>query len=537
MKTFVIGHKRPDTDSIMSSIAYAYLKNELGDNCEARSLGDINKETKFALNYFNLKKPKYLNDVKLQLKDINYHKGVFVSNLESIYQSYKMMISSGLTGLPIVNNDNTITGLITMKDLSQSIINEVNDKLVTSYDNLLDVLQAKELLRFDSEIIGDIIVAAYKSSSIIDNFDFNENNILIVGDRHSVIEYAIRKKVKLIILTGDAYIKDEHLTLAKENQISVIKTQFNTFHTARMITLSNYVSTLNYCNSPIKFKENDFVDKVTDINNKLKHTNYPIVNKKNKCLGLLKITDLNEKIRKKVILVDHNEILQSVEGLEEAEIREIIDHHALSGIQTKQPINYRNMTVGSTCTIVYNLFLEKKINIPSDIAGALISGIISDTLILKSPTTTEKDREAVKNLALIAGIDYNTYGLDLLKSGTSLDGMSPRDVLFNDYKIFSLDDKKFAIGQFFTMNFIDIEKDIKNYIKTLDDVALENSYSLVCLYVTDIIKNGSYIIYNRSGKDYIDSAYITDTYQGMFIPNCLSRKKDIVPLIMSTIDN
>ena len=194
------------------------------------------------------------------------------------------------------------------------------------------------------------------------------------------------------------------------------------------------------------------------------------------------------------------------------------------------------MAVGSTCTIVYTMFKERKVKIPKHIAGALLSGILSDTLILKSPTATNRDREAVEELAVLAEVDYHEYGMNLLKSGTSLDGMSKEDVLYNDYKLFTVNDKSFAVGQFFTMNFDEINKEIDEYVRVLDEVAENNNYALVALYVTDIIKNGSYVIFNTRGSNIMNIAYQTDVTQGYFVEGCLSRKKHVIPLLMEVIE-
>lgn len=536
-KTFVFGHKKPDSDSVMSAIGLSYLKNQLGYNTEARVLGNINKESMYALKYFNIKPPKYLNDVKLQLKDVDYHKGFYVKDTESIYDGYQAMLKEELTGLPVIKEDGSFAGLITIKNLSHIIVNENIEALYTSYNNLINVLKGEEINRCSEEIIGNLIVAAYRSTTFMSNVKLEKNNILIVGDRHSVIEYAINSGVKLIILSGDSYIKEEHIEIAKKNNVNIIRTPYDTYRVARLVGLTNYIKTMIKIYNPAKFLNSDFVSDVVDINNKLKHTNYPVVDKNNKCLGLLKITDLSEKHPKKVILVDHNEKLQSVEGLDEAEILEIFDHHNLGSITTNNPINFRNMSVGSTCTIVYTLYKERDIEIPKHIAGALLSGILSDTLILKSPTATNKDAEAVETLAKIAEVDYFEYGLNLLKSGTSLAGMSKEDVLYNDYKLFTVNDKNFAIGQFFTMNFDEIEKEIDEYVKVIDNVAEANNYALVALYVTDIIKNGSYVIFNTKGSGIMDVAYQTSINQGYFIPGCVSRKKHVVPLIMEILEN
>ena len=536
-KVMIFGHKKPDTDSVMSAIGLSYLKNQLGENTEARVLGTINKESSYVLDYFNIKAPKYLNDVKLQLKDVHYHKGFFLPDNASIYDAYQAMLKEELTGLPVTHIDGSFSGLLTIKDLSHILVNENVEDLYTSYDNILHVLKGEEILRETDEIVGKLLVAAYRSTTILENVDLNKNDILIVGDRHSVIEYAVESGVQLIILSGDSYIKEEHIEIARKNHVSIIRTPYDTYRVSRLIALTNYIKTMVRIYNPTKFIETDFVSDVIDINNKLKHTNYPVVDKHNKCLGLLKITDLSEKNPKKVILVDHNEKLQSVDGLEEAEILEIFDHHNLGSITTANPINFRNMAVGSTCTIVYSMFRERNINIPRDIAGALLSGILSDTLILRSPTATLKDREAVEYLANIALVDYEEYGMNLFKSGTSLEGMTKEEVLYNDYKLYSINEKNFAIGQFFTMNFDEIEKDIDGYVEVLNRVAEANNYVLVALYVTDIIHNGSYVLFNEKGSNIISLAYQDEVHEGYFVEGCLSRKKHIVPILMEILEN
>ncbi len=537
-KTLIFGHKKPDTDSVMSAIGLSYLKNQLGDNTEARILGTTSKETNYALKYFKLKRPEYLNDVKLQLKDVNYHRNFLIQETDCIYNGYQYMLNEGLTGLPVIKENGQFVGLITIKDLSHTFINENVEELYTSYHNIMHVLKGEEVLKFDDEIVGKLLIAAYRSTTFMSTVHLDPDMVLIVGDRHSIIEYAVSAPVKLIILSGDSEIKDEHIEIARKNHVNIIRTPYDSYHIARLMALTNYIKTMIRSYNPIKFENTDFVDNVIDINNQLKHTNYPIVDKKNKCLGLLRITDLTEKTPKKVILVDHNEKVQSVEGLEEAQILEIIDHHNLGNITTNTPINFRNMAVGSTCTIVYTLFKEREVSIPKDIAGALLSGILSDTLILKSPTATEKDITAVRELADLAGVDYKEYGMDLLKAGTSLEGMSKEDVLYNDFKLYSVSDKTFAIGQFFTMNFDEIKKDLDEYIHVLDEVSEANHYQLVALYVTDIIRNGSYVLYNTKGEDIMIIAYGKEKVrEGHFIPGCISRKKHVVPLIMEIFEN
>lgn len=537
-KTYIFGHKKPDTDSVMSAIGLSYLKNHYGKNTEPRVLGNINKETKYALSYFNLKEPQYLNDVKLQLKDIDYHKNFYLKETDSIYNGYQAMLEEGLTGLPVVNTKGYFTGLVTIKDLSHTIVNENAEDLYTSYDNLLQVLKGEALVRNDEEIIGRILVAAYRSTTFMETVKLERDMVLIVGDRHSIIEYAVNSGVKLIILAGDADIHETHLEIARQNHVNIIRTPYTSYHITRLVSLANYIKTLLRCYNPTKFENTEFVDNVVDINNKLKHTNYPIVDKNNKCLGLLKITDLSEKHPKKVILVDHNETMQSADGIEEAEILEIIDHHNLGSITTKSPINFTNMAVGSTCTIVYTMYKDRGLELPKEIAGALLSGILSDTLILRSPTTTELDRIAVKELAKISSVNYQEYGMNLLKAGTSLEGMTKEDVLYNDFKVYTVNGKSFALGQFFTMSFDEIEKDLDDYVHVLNEVSESNHYALLALYVTDIVRNGSYIIFNTKGKDLLEVAYnLPNISEGEFIAGTISRKKHVVPTIMPIFES
>lgn len=538
METYIFGHKKPDTDSVMAAISLSFLENACGEKTTPKLLGSVNKETKYALEQFQLEEPDYLNDVKLQLKDIKYHKDFYLKETYSIFDGYQYMLDEGLTGLPIVKANNDFIGLITIKDLSRTMVYENGICLDTSYDNILDTIAGEEIIRVHKEIKGKILAAAFKDETFMGNIHLSNEDILIVGDRHSIIEYAIKSEVKLLIITGDGEIQKSHIELAKKNKVNIIRTKYDTYHVSRVISLANYIKTMIRSYNPTKFLDTDYVDDVVDINNKLKHTNYPIVDKNNKCLGLLKITDLSEKTPKKVILVDHNEKKQSADGIDEAEIVEIIDHHNLGSITTNMPVNFRNMAVGSSCTIIYTLYQEKNIQIPKEIAGAMLSGIVSDTLILKSPTATPKDKEAVEALSKIAEVDYKEYGMNLLKAGTSLEGMSREDVLYNDFKLYTVDDNTFGVGQFFTMNFLDIEKELDEYVHVLDEVSEANNYDFLALYVTDIIKNGSYILYNTKAQDKVEIMYNNqDVYEGCFIEGCVSRKKNVIPLIMEIYEN
>ena len=438
--------------------------------------------------------------------------------------------------IPVVNNQK-FAGLISLKDIAKHQINDKIDNLCTSYDNIIKTLNAKEILKFDNEINGNVIVTSYSSTTFIENISLDRNTILIVGDRHSIIEYAIKSKVKMIILTKNSFIKDEHLKLAKEYNINIILSNESSFDTTRKIWLANYVDSVTLKENVITINEDEEVDDFVEIAKKNKYTNYPVIDKKGKCLGMLRLSDISDATRKKVILVDHNEYIQSVDGIEEAEILEIVDHHKIGNLDTKYPIAFRNMPVGSTNTIIYSMFKENNIEIPSNIAGVMLSGIISDTLLFRSPTTTSKDKEAVFDLADIAGIDYEKYGMEMLKAGSSLKNKTKEEILYYDFKNFNVNNKKIGIGQILTMTPNDVLDELNEYVSLVNEVAEHNDNLIIALFVTDILNNGSYIIYNESAQEILSICFDkADLCEGMFLKDYISRKKQIIPNIIDVLE-
>lgn len=535
-KIFIFGHKNPDTDSVTASITLSYLKNQLGFNTRPKVLGDINNETEFVLNYFKTDVPKYLNDVKLQVKDLNYQRNFFINKNKSINEGYKYMNAANVSTTPVVDEDGKLYGLLSMKNIAKTLINGDFQNINTSLDNIIETIDGKALTRFDEIITGKSIVASYRSTTFMERIKLSNEHILIVGDRHSIIEYGIESKIKLLIVTGSGTIKQRHLDLAKENKVTILKTELNTLDVAQRVGLSNYIESITHTENIITIHDNDEVNDLIDISKKHKYSNYPVVTKNNHCLGFLRIGDINDSKPKQVILVDHNEYEQSVDGLEEANILEIIDHHKIGTLATSLPINFRNMPVGSTNTIIYNLYLENKIDIPSNIAGLMLSGILSDTLLLKSPTTTNFDRNAVMSLAELANVDYEKFGLEMFKAGSSLKGKTLEEILYTDFKNFTIDNKKIGVGQIFTMNIDEIEEHQNELISLIERVSKNNDYTLVALFVTDIIKNGSYMFYNEKAIDILDNCFDIEIKQGVYLENCVSRKKQIIPAIMSVLE-
>ena len=535
-KTLIFGHKNPDTDSVCGAIALSYLKNKLGEISEPRILSDVNTETKYALKYFGVDTPKYLNDVKVKIKDITYHKDFFVNESTSIYDTYHFMDNNNITGIPIVSDKKKFVGYVSLKEIARSMISDDDNYLDTTFDNIINTLKSERYIKIDEEINGNIIACTFDDNTFINKIKLDRNSIVIVGDRNNIIDYALSSQVKLIILIGDVKLTNEQNLIARISKINVISTKYTSFEVSKFLGLTNKISSIKRNETCICLNIDDYMSDFIEISNKTKHTNYPIVNKKGICYGMLRLIDISEVNKHKVILVDHNESKQSVDGLDEADILEIIDHHNISDINTNKPINFRNMSVGSVNTIIYFMFKENNINIPYDIAGLMLSGIISDTVLLNSPTTTYSDEFVLKELAKLVNINYRNYGMELLKSGMSIKGESIEDIIYRDFKTYNVDDYKFGIGQVLTVDYNDFGN-IEDYVVELNKISNYNGYKVTALYITNIITKNSMIIYNTEAENIISDAYnIDNIYEGIIVDGVLSRKKQIVPNIMDVLE-
>ena len=530
---YVFGHRNPDTDSVTSAIALAHLKQQLGQNAIPAILMPINDETKYALDYFKVETPKQIDDVKIKVKDLEYSRDYTMREYESIFDAYNYMSKIGISKIPVVDEHRNMLGIVSMKDIAKAQFNGDYDHIEATFDNIVEIIEGEEILKFDDEIKGKVIVAAYKKKTFIDNVKIDSDTVLILGDRNTLIEHAITSQVKLLIITGNHSIKEEHLELAKKNKVSIIRTPYDTLNTTRVFNICNKVSTVMNSDKVLCINENEDLSEFIKIANKTRFSYYPVLDNSSKCLGILRFSDVGYNNKKQVILVDHNGYDQSAIGLDEANILEIIDHHNISTIVTGSPINFRTMPVGSTCTIVATMFEENQIAIPKSIAGLLLSGILSDTLILTSPTTTDIDRKMVEKLTKIADVDYEKYGFEMIKAGTSIEGKSKEEIITSDFKAFPVGDLKYAIGQFFTLSIDEIIKEKEDYIKILNDMADKNNYEFVIFAVTDIIKNGSYVFYSKRAENILKSMWNKEEItQGIFVDGLVSRKKQLVPFIM-----
>ena len=532
-KVYVFGHQKPDTDSVAASISAAYLMNQKYKEYEfvPRILGKISKETSFILNRFNIETPEFLNDVKLKVKNIGYRKDFYIHEDNSIKDAYDFITEHSTSGVPVVDYELKVKSVITLKDIAKLLVN-LSTSLDTTMENILKAINGKIVNKVDDLIVGNIFLTSYRSTTFREKEVLHTDDIVITGDRHSIIEQAVESKVKMIILTNGNYMKEEHLALAIQNEINVIKTDLSIFEVMQLLKLSNSLKSYKG-NDVVCLYENDFSERIEELEKKYNYTNLPVVDKDDKCLGLLRYNETFDINKVKVLLVDHNEKHQSVEGIDEADIIEIIDHHKLGNVSTDKPINLRCMTLGSTCTILYLMYKEQNIEIPKDIKGVMLSAILSDTLCLKSPTTTKTDEETVRELSKSLNINYEEYALEMFKEGSDLSDKDPEDIVTQDFKRFTMDDYLIGVGQVFVTG-MDAIKEKQPFLKdALESVKKAGDFYATTLFVTDILTSTSYLYYTDSFKNILEKAFkIEELEQGYALKDIVSRKKQIIPKIM-----
>lgn len=534
---YVFGHKNPDIDSVCSSIALADLKNKLNIKCVPKVIGPINNGTKFVLDYFKVEYPSYINDVKIQIKDMNYLKDVYVRNNESILYTYNFMNEHNITGVPLVDENKYVTGYLTLADIARFLVSSNRAFIHTNMNMLLETLNASVLAEYRNEFDGTIQTVTFSTEAFLREIKLDEKSILVVGDRYKVVDYAINSNVQLIILTRNRTLPKRLLKKAKDNNITIISSSYTSFELCNRLSLANYISSIDSKSNPLVFETSSYYSDLLKQVRKYNYSNYPIVNNKKECVGLLRLIDIQNYQKKQVILVDHNNYEQSVTGLEEAEILEIIDHHNLGNIGTNMPISFISKPVGCTATIIYDEYKKYRVEINKQMAGLLLSAIISDTLLFSSPTTTEIDINAAKELAIIANIDIDDFGTKLLKESSSIKGLSITELINQDFKSYSINDKTYGIAVITTMDFDDIKRDIDSYVDKLNEMSSVN-YESVLIFIVDILKKGSYVIYNTNSKDLIANAFnLNNIYEGIFLQNILSRKSQILPALMKELEN
>ena len=541
---YVTGHKNPDSDSICAAYSYAEFKNLTGDTKAVPvRLGNVSQETQFVLDYFGAKAPELLKTVRLMVEDLNFDKINPVLPTLSLKSAWNVMKENNMKTLPVADENNHLLGVLSVSNLTSCYMdmwdNTILSKSNTTLENILDTLSATACYINENlkTFPGKIVVSAMDPKSMVDHI--NAGDIAIVGDREEAQVALIDKKVSLMIVTGSHTPCENIITLARENGVTVIVTPHDSFTTSRLIIQSVPVEYVMAKENIVSFTNDDLVDDIKDAMAQTRFRSYPVIDENGRVLGMVARYHLISKHKKKVIQVDHNERVQSVDGLEDAEVLEIIDHHRVADIQTSNPIFFRNEPIGSTSTIVAKCFFERGLTPSKTAAGLLCSAIISDTLLFRSPTCTPQDEEICRRLAEIAGISsVEDYAKEMFKAGTSLKGKTVEQIFNQDYKPFSIEDIKVGIAQVNTMDidgFMPLKEEMLAY---MNEKAKESSLDMVMLLLTDIITEGSQVLVVGERSDIAEKAFnATLVDNTAFLPGVLSRKKQVVPPVTNVITN
>lgn len=540
-KIFVIGHKNPDTDSICSAIAYAYLKNKVADGTYIpKRAGQLNEETLYVLNKFGISTPEYVSDVRTQVMDIQIREVEGVDSSISLKKAWSLMKEQDDVTLPITESGQ-LEGLITIGDIAESYM-EVYDsrnlaKANTSYSNIVETLDGSIIVGSMDEYFADgkVLIAA-ANPDLMENY-IEEGDLVILGNRYESQFSAIEMKAGCIVVCEGVEVSLTIQKLASERGCTVIRTPHDTYTVARLINQSMPIGYFMSKENLITFKTDAFTEEMKDVMAKKRHRYFPILDKKGRYIGMISRRNLLNAERKKIILVDHNEKGQAVDGIQDAEILEIIDHHRLGTIETITPVFFRNQPLGCTATIIYQMFREKAVEIPRDIAGLLCAAIVSDTLMYRSPTCTEVDKQAAEHLASIAGIEVNGFAQEMFGAGSNLKTKSAEEIFYQDFKKFIIDGVRFGIGQINSMNKAELTEIKDRLVPYLHKASQEIGLDMLYFMLTDIIEESTELIcIGSESADYVRSAFGSKEEGDTFIlKGVVSRKKQLLPAIMMAI--
>lgn len=536
-KIYITGHKNPDTDSICSAIALAELKNKMGEDAEAIRLGNLNRETEFVLDYFKVQRPRLKTSIKPQVRDIEIDAAYCVNPSLSMASAMDLIQKNNISSLPVVDDDDNLIGIVSLSNIASTYMEIWDDSIIgrsnTSFENILEVLKGKVLYRPDKarEFTGKMAVKAIKNQDLI-----SEGDIVIVGDDVKDQESVIRKGVSLLILTISSKLDDELMELAKENNVAVISTGLSTFMVARLLPQAVPVEYVMTRDDLVVFHKDDLIDDVREKMSQSRFRSYPVLDNKNKVIGNISRYHLISNLKKKIILVDHNERNQSIDDIDAAEIVQIVDHHRVANISTSSPIYFRNEPVGSTATIVSKMFFENGIKPSREVAGLLCAAIISDTLLFRSPTSTETDKYVLNKMKKIAAIDVDDFAMKMFRAGTSLEGRKPDELLKSDVKNFSVEGVNVRVCQIFTMD-LESTASVENELKeAMENFVATSDAETFVLMITDIFKEVSEVILAGSFKEAIARKFDKELVGDKFLSEgLLSRKKQLLPKISSAI--
>ena len=539
---YVSGHRNPDTDSICSAIAYSYLLNATNKyNAVPVRLGEINRETEYVLKRFGVEHHVLLKTVKQKVEDLNYDKVTVFSKDLTLKTAWFLLKQQNLKSAPILDEHGQLLGLLSTSNIIEGYMDqwdsEVLKKAKTPVENVIDTLEANVIYLNESlkVVEGDIHIAAMSGSEAKKRI--HENDVVIVGgDRSDDLEELISVKPSLIVLTGSLTADENVVKKCEEQGISIISTPFNTYQTSQQIVQAIPVEYVMIKGDIKTFSTDDTLDYMKEVMSETRYRGYPVIDLNNRCVGSISRFALLKGLRKKVILVDHNERGQSIPGIEEADILEIVDHHRVADIQTVGPLLFRGEPLGSTATIVTKIFDELDVEMPSHIAGLLLGAVVSDTLLFKSPTCTPVDTKIAKKLAEIAGVDIQEFAMEMFKAGTSLVGKTVDEIFNQDFKKFSFDNLQVGVAQVNSMDiegFLPYKKDMLDY---MNKFAEDNNLEFTLLLLTDIINANSEIFVGGPRPELVEKAFnvqLTEC-QGT-LAGVISRKKQVVPAITAVM--
>ena len=543
-KTIVIGHKNPDTDSICSAICYANLKQITsgGEYVPGRA-GHVNSETQFVLDYFGMAAPKETQTVKTQVKDIEIRETKGVAKNISLKKAWNLMQDAGVVTIPAVTEDNVLEGLITVGDITRSYMNvydsSILSKACTQYTNIIETLEGAMLIGDEREYFkeGKVLIAAANPDMM--EYYIEKHDLVILGNRYESQLCAIEMEAGCIIVCEGAGVSMTIKKLAQERGCTVITTPYDTYTAARLINQSMPISFFMKTENLITFDTDDYIDDIKEVMASKRHRDFPILDKNGKYKGMISRRNLLGARGKNVILVDHNERSQAVDGMENANILEIIDHHRLGTVETLGPVFFRNQPLGCTATIIYQMYKEAGVTIENKIAGLLCSAIISDTLLFRSPTCTPVDKDAAMKLAAIAGIDVEQLANKMFAAGSKLKGKSDAEIFYQDFKRFTAGKIAFGVGQITSLNAGELNELKSRMLTYMDRAREDEKVDMMFFMLTNILTESTELICDGQGAKQLagEAFHLGDEEMDkeehiVSLPGVVSRKKQLVPGLM-----
>ena len=538
---YVIGHKNPDTDSICSAVAYAELKNLLhgGGYCAARA-GQINQETQYVLNFFQAQAPIYVPDVMTEVSDIEIRKTQGVTGDISLKKAWNMMRALGVVTLPITDNQR-LQGLITIGDIANAYMDVYDNCILsvagTPYKNILETLDA-ELLLGDKNALydrGEVVIAA-ANPDVMEDY-IHEGDMVILGNRYESQLCAIEMNAACIIVCMGAKVSKTIQKLAQEHNCSIIVTPHDTFTVARMINQSMPISHFMKREGLVTFKVTEKTEDIKGIMGQKRYRDFPILDLDGNYIGMISRRNLLNLRKRRLILVDHNEASQTVDGIAFADILEIIDHHRIGTLETLEPVYFRNQPVGCTATIIYQMYQENGVKISKKIAGLLMAAIISDTLMFRSPTCTSIDRMAAEKLSEICGVEIEEFAIDMFSAGSDMSSRTPKEIFNQDKKKFQVGDHSFIVAQINSMNAIELEEVKEKLVPYLSERFEGLGVEMCFVMLTNIVKEDTELLcFGEKAKDVARSAFqLSPDMEHIVLKGLVSRKKQLIPSIVTVL--